>query len=73
MPQTAAATKSAMENTKINPKEKLQRKVVHVALVFDGVEFNPSDLYAALDTKYGTVNSLKDTSDRGTYQFRISP
>jgi hypothetical protein len=74
VPLTAAKTKEAMESTKRNPKNKVKgRRVVSVVLIFEGVEFDPSGLYNALDTQYGTVATDKDTMGRNNYEFRITP
>lgn len=74
MPLTATQTKERLENTKINPKNKVkgQRKVTIVLNLID-VEFDPKVLYEALDAKYGTVASDKDSmGGRNNYEFRIS-
>lgn len=73
MPLTAAETKAKFEDTSINPKVYAQRKVVTLNLTFDGVEFDPKVLYEALDAKYGTVSSEKDTVRHGTYTLNIAP
>lgn len=70
-PLSAEETKEAMEDTSINPKEDVIGKVVNITLIFDGVEFDPAALYDALDDKYTSVTSVKDTVDRGNYLFKI--
>ena len=72
MPQTAAATKTSLENAVENPKTKNIRQIVHVTLIFDGVEFTPVGLYEALDTKYGTVANERDAAAHGNYIYRVS-
>ena len=71
-PVSAAATNTEIDanTTVVNTNG---RHIVHVTLVFDGVDFVPDDLYDALDTEYGTVAYGKNTcGDRGTYVFNIS-
>ncbi len=73
MPQSATKTKESLENTKRNPKNKVKgSRTVNVVLNFVDVEFDPKVLYEALDAKYGTVATDKDSSARNNYQFRIS-
>jgi hypothetical protein len=50
-------------------------RVVQVNLTFDGLAFNPANLFNALKTQYGAakVSSDKDVTTRGTYNFRIIP
>lgn len=50
-------------------------QTVHVMLVFDGIAFNPANLFNALKTQYGAtkVSSDRDAPARGTYAFRIIP
>lgn len=74
VPQTAAATKAALEDAKKNPVSQVTtRQTVTLSLTFDGVKFEPKVLYEALDAKYGTVSSQKDSTARKQYHWRISP
>lgn len=74
---SAAATNTQVDDDNLNPTQAVSsgangRHVVHVTLVFDGVDFIPNDLYDALDAEYGTVAYEKDVATRGTYIFNIS-
>lgn len=71
-PLTAAQTNTAIDNDTLNPTQTNNRAVVHVTLVFEGVSFNPDNLYDALDAQYGTVSYEKDQASRGTYIFNIA-
>jgi len=50
-------------------------RVVQVNLIFDGLAFNPANLFNALKTQYGAakVSSDRDSVARGSYSFRIIP
>lgn len=70
MPRDATQTRAALAAA---PAQTQQGAIVHVALRFNGVTFTPTALFDALDAAYPTVTSDKDTVERGTYQFTISP
>lgn len=48
---------------------------VTVLLRYDGLAFNPANLFNALKTQYGAtkVSSDRDATSRGHYSFRIIP
>lgn len=71
--QPVGTNSTQMANTGLNPVRTASRKIVHVTLQFDGVNFDPNALRSALDTAYGTVASDKDVMSRDTYIFNISP
>lgn len=71
-PMDAAATTAAMADTARNPVQ-AGTFVVHVALKFSGVNFDPAAFRAALDTTYPTVASDKDSLAHGIYEFLITP
>lgn len=75
MPLTAAQTKTAMENTTLNPKVKQMRGKVQFNLLLENVEFNPKTFYEALETLFGAskVSSERDTVTRGNYVFKVIP
>jgi hypothetical protein len=77
MPQsvlTAAQTEAQMDNDALNPTRTTRpRQVVHVTLVFDGVNFVPDTLYDTLNAGYGTVGYEKNVASRDTYIFNIAP
>jgi hypothetical protein len=74
MAQTAANTNTLMGAEAIQPVVKGGRVVV-VNLIFDGIAFNPANLFNALKTQYGStkVSSDRDSTARGSYDFRIIP
>lgn len=75
MPLTAAQTKTAMENTTLNPKIKQMRGKVQVNLLLENVEYNPKTFFEALETLFGAskVSSERDTCDRQIYIFKVVP
>lgn len=73
-PVSATATNTQAEDTVQNPtavNTAPETKVVHVSLIFKGVDWDPNVLYDGLNTAYGTVASTKDSVARGTYIFTI--
>jgi hypothetical protein len=71
----ASATNTQIDDDTQNPTDAVSttgRRVVHVTLVFDGVDFNPDALYDALDAGYATVGYEKNVAARGTYIFNIA-
>jgi hypothetical protein len=70
MPLTAAKTKSELE--KLSQRSSNPTNV-HVNLIFKGVKVKPVEIYEALDTKFGTVASLKDTVAHDDYTFEVTP
>lgn len=79
MPKTSAATTTALTalptTTVAVTAPGRNALVVNVELTFDGVNFVPNNLRAALDAQYGTVESLTDGAERplGPFRFRIAP
>lgn len=72
--KTASETNTMVDNDVQNPTvTNLQRTVVHCTLVFDGLDFNPNDLYDALDAEYDVVAYEKNQAARGCFVFNISP
>lgn len=77
MPLSPADTATDLtDETSLNPDKLSSPAVVHITLVMDGISFDASDFYNALDTStgmnYGTVISDKDRASRGCYIFRVS-
>ena len=73
MPLTAAEVQTQLaEEVQNNPDQNQAPTVVHVTLKFDGVTFDASDLYAALDTIYPVIKSDRDHVGRGNYHFTIT-
>lgn len=71
--KTASETNTMLDDDVQNPPiTNLQRRVVHVTLVFDGVSFDPDALFDALNAGYGTVAYEKNQAARGTFIFNIS-
>lgn len=71
--QGAAATEAQVDDDALNPTRTTRpRQVVHVTLVFDGVDFVPNALYDALNAAYGTVGYEKNVASRDTYIFNVS-
>lgn len=72
--QTASATNTQIDDSVLNPTvtNTTGRQVVHVTLVFDGVDFIPDDVFDALNAEYGTVATDKNVNARGCYIFTIS-
>jgi len=68
---SASTTNAQIDDDNLNRTRTNNRQVVHVALVFDGVNFVPDDLYDALDAQYGTVAYEKNVASRATYIFNI--
>lgn len=72
--QTATATSTAMDDSQLNANSTEPTNInVFVALKFRGVTFDPTDLYAALDAKWGTVSTNMDQPSRNNYEFTITP
>jgi hypothetical protein len=59
-------------NVQNPPITNLQRRVVHVSLVFDGIDFDPDDIYDALDAEYPVVAYEKNQAARGCFIFNLS-
>jgi hypothetical protein len=74
MAKDSTGTNTAMAAEAIQPLVKGGR-VVSVNLIFDGIAFNPANLFNALKTQYGAakVSSDRDSTARGSYTFRIIP
>ena len=80
MPKTSAQTSTATSALPTQtvagaPAGNSNTVVVHVDLTFDGVNFSPEGLRAALDAAYGTVTSDADGAERplGPFRYRIAP
>lgn len=74
MAKDSTATNTLMGAEPVLPLVKGGR-VVTVNLIFDGLAFNPANLFNALKTQYGAtkVSSDRDAPARGHYSFRIIP
>jgi hypothetical protein len=72
MPLSAANTEARLDDTAVGPTQTHQRRIVHATLIFDGVDFDPSNLYDALNASWGTVATEKDEMARGCYIFHIT-
>lgn len=72
MPLSATQTEARCDDTAVGPTQTQQRRIVHCTLVFDGVDFDPSTLYDALNASWGTVATEKDEMARGCYIFTIT-
>ncbi len=74
MPLSAAATQtltSGLTPTVVSPTDNY---VVTVTLKFNGVNFSPEGLRAALDAAYGTVSLETDHVRKGgPYRYLIQP
>lgn len=58
--KTATATEAEADDSLLSPtSDAPQRTTVLPTLEFIGVNFDPSDLYDALNTQYGTVATNK--------------
>ena len=70
MPLTSAQTKAALEKEQeatSNPSK------FHIHLLFEGVKVKPVEIFEALDAKFGTVFSQKDTTKHQDYTFKVTP
>lgn len=74
MSKNSTDTNTLMGAEAIQPLVKGGR-LVTVNLMFDGIAFNPANLFNALKTQYGAtkVSSDRDSPSRGHYNFRIIP
>jgi hypothetical protein len=70
MPLTAAKTKSELE--KLSQRSSNPTNI-HLHLIFKGVKVKPVEIYEALDAKFATVASQKDTVDHDDYVFEVTP
>lgn len=70
MPLTAAKTKEQLEKLSERTSNPTN---IHLHLIFKGVKVKPVEVYEALDAKFGTVNSLKDTVAHSDFTFEITP
>lgn len=69
----ATATEAQLDDDALNPTRTTRpRQVVHVTLVFDGVDFVPNTLYDVLNAGYATVGYEKNVASRDTYIFNIA-
>lgn len=83
MPKSGASLRSQLTERNTNPQRNVAStpgvlrpgQYVHVDLIFQGVQFNPEDIFDALETKYGAgkISSDFDTLSMGNLQFRITP
>lgn len=78
MPKTAAqttTTTTALPTTTVAGPTNAQNVSVQVLLTFNGVNFSPEGLRAALDTAYGTVTLLDEGAGRplGPFRYQIAP
>ena len=71
---SATETETAMDNTTLNPTvvNTSGRVKVSVELTFVDMDFDPSDLYDALDAEYVTVATDDASPSRNAYTFVIS-
>lgn len=74
MPLTAAQVQAQLaDEAQLNRDQDQKPTIVHLELKFDGVAYDASQLYDALDVVYGTISSDKDTVTRGALQLTIRP
>lgn len=72
-PMTAAQTEAACDAMK---SQNQKPTIVTVELKFNGVTFDPSDLYDALNAQWPVVASDKDNRggfEQGDFSFTITP
>lgn len=67
---TATQSEADADDSQLSPTQTQDTAVVHVTLRFDGVDFDPSDLYDMLNTQYGTVNT-DHANTRNSFIFNI--
>jgi hypothetical protein len=76
MPLTAAAARSELANRTTNPTRKVAGgggARVNVQLVFDNVDYNPEDVFDALEAKYssgGTLSTAQGANKDLTFTAR---
>lgn len=68
--KTATVTEAEADDSQLSPTQTQDTTTVHITLRFDGVDFDPSNLYDMLNTQYGTVDT-DHVNTNGNYIFNI--